>query len=192
MSPINTPQPQPQPQPQPDTAPHQPIQDFSHCHATILTQLDQLAQLPALLAPAAQARQIADRALEFFREAIFEHHLDEERELFPAVLASAQKGAEADQVQALAQRLTDEHRGLEAAWKRLESGLKHVAKGKDGHLDAADIDRLVSQYRAHAALEESAYLPLAQTILGRNQHHLEALSLSLHLRHMPMPIKGYL
>lgn len=169
-----------------------PIQDFSQCHSGILKHLDQLAELPALLAPAARAREIAEQALEFFREAIFEHHLDEERELFPAVLASAQKGAEAEQVQALAQRLTDEHRGLEAAWKRLESGLKHVAKGKDGHLDGADIDRLVSQYRAHAAFEESAYLPLAQTILGRNQHHLEALSLSLHLRHMPMPIKGYL
>ena len=172
--------------------PNAPIQDFSHCHSGILKQLDRLAELPALLAPAARARQIAEQALEFFREAIFEHHLDEERELFPAVLASAQQGAEAERVQGLAQRLTDEHRGLEAAWKRLESGLKQVAKGKDGHFDAADIDALVSQYRAHAAFEESAYLPLAQTILGRNPHHLEALSLSLHLRHMPLPIKGYL
>jgi len=180
------------PQPQPDTAPHQPVQDFSHCHAGILKQLDQLAQLPALLAPAAQARQIAERALEFFREAIFEHHLDEERELFPAVLASAQKGAEADQVLALAKRLTDEHRGLELAWKRLESGLKQVAKGRDAPLDPADIERLVSQYRAHAAFEENSYLPLAQTILGRNPYHLEALSLSLHLRHTPLLVKGYI
>lgn len=41
--------------------------------------------LPALLAPAAQARQIASDSLRFFREAIFEHRLDEERDLFPTV-----------------------------------------------------------------------------------------------------------
>ena len=177
---------------QPDSTDRQPVQDFSQCRVGILKKLDQLAALPALLAPAAQARQIAEQALEFFREAIFEHHLDEERELFPAVQASAQKGAEADQVQALAKRLTEEHRGLEAAWKRLESGLKQVAKGRDAQLDPADIERLVSHYRAHAAFEESSYLPLAQTILGRNPYHLEALGLSLHLRHTPLLVKGYI
>jgi hypothetical protein len=41
--------------------------------------------LPALLAPAAQARQIASDSLRFFCEAIFEHHRDEERNLFPTV-----------------------------------------------------------------------------------------------------------
>ncbi|MBV5347644.1 hemerythrin domain-containing protein, partial [bacterium] len=63
-------------------APNEPIQDFSQCHAGILKKLDMLGELPALLEPAARARDIAEKALEFFREAIFEHHLDEERELF--------------------------------------------------------------------------------------------------------------
>ena len=105
-----------------------PIQDFSHCHAGILAKLDMLGELPALLEPAARARDIAERAVEFFREAIFEHHLDEERELFPAVLASAAKGEEHDRVQVMVRQLTDEHRNLEATWKRLEPGLKKVAK----------------------------------------------------------------
>lgn len=172
--------------------PNAPIQDFSQCHAGIVKKLDMLSELPALLAPAARARDIAEQAVEFFREAIFEHHLDEERELFPAVQASAQPGAEADQVKALAKRLTDEHRELEATWKRLESGLKKVAKGRDAELDVADLDRLVTQYRAHAKFEETEYLPLAQTILGRKPYHMEALGLSLHMRHTPMPIKGYI
>lgn len=172
--------------------PNAPIHDFSQCHVGIVRKLDMLAELPALLAPAARAREIAEQALEFFREAIFEHHLDEERELFPAVLASAQKGAEADQVKALAKRLTDEHRELEACWKRLEPGLKKVAKGRDADIDVAEIHRLVTQYRAHASFEEAEFLPLSQTILGRNENHMEALGLSLHMRHMQMPIKGYL
>ena len=169
----------------PTTDKNAPLQDFSQCHAGILGKLDMLSQLPALLEPATRARIIAASALEFFREAIFEHHLDEERELFPAVLASAEKGAEAERVQALARRLTDEHRELEAAWKRLEPGLKRVAKGQSSELDVTDIEDLIRHYRAHAEFEEVEYLPLSQAILGRNASHLAALGLSLHMRHAP-------
>lgn len=169
-----------------------PLQDFSHCHAGIFKKLDSLAELPTLLAPAARARDIAEKSLEFFREAIFEHHLDEERELFPAVLASAERGDEHTQVHAMVQRLTQEHRELETIWKRLESGLKKVSKGQFDDLNVADIQRLVSQYRAHASFEESAFLPLSQTILGRNANHMAALGLSLHLRHFRDPIAAYI
>ena len=66
-----------------------PISNFTNCHSGILKRLNALDELPALLAPAARAKQIAEESLVFFREAIFEHHLEEERELFPAVMASA-------------------------------------------------------------------------------------------------------
>ena len=169
-----------------------PIQDFSHCHAGILAKLDMLGELPALLEPAARARDIAERAVEFFREAIFEHHLDEERELFPAVLASAAKGAEHERVKAMVRQLTDEHRDLEATWKRLESGLKKVAKGHASDVSAPDIQKLVTRYRAHAEFEEQQFLPLSQEILGRNSNHMAALGLSLHMRHTPPPTKTYI
>jgi hemerythrin-like domain-containing protein len=171
--------------------PDTPIQDFSHCHEGIVRQLDLLGELPALLAPAARAREVAAGALEFFREAIFEHHADEERELFPAVLASATQGDERALVQLMVQRLTQEHRELEAMWKRLDPGLKKAAKGQAIDLDAAAIQRLVAQYRAHAAFEEKEFLPLSQTILGRNSNHMAALGLSLHMRHTPVAVKGY-
>lgn len=169
----------------------EPIQDFSQCHVGILNKLQMLGELPALLEPATRAREIAGRALEFFRDAIFEHHLDEERELFPAVLASAAKGDERDLVQLMVQRLTHEHRELEALWKRLEPGLKKVAKGQLSDVGVAMIQQLVTRYRAHAEFEEREFLPLSQTILGRNANHLSALGLSLHMRHTPIPVKGY-
>jgi hemerythrin-like domain-containing protein len=169
-----------------------PIDDFSQCHVGIFRKLDQLSELPALLEPAARAREIADQSLEFFREAIFEHHLDEERELFPAVLASAEPGPERQQVQAMAQRLTEEHRQLERLWKGLESGLKKVAKGQPSDLNVAAIAQLVSQYRAHAEYEEQAFLPLAQSILGRNDNHMAALGMSLHIRHSRGPLNAYI
>jgi len=173
------------------TTDNAPIQDFSQCHAGILKKLDLLGELPALLAPAERARDIAEKSLEFFREAIFEHHLDEERELFPAVMTHAAKGEEYDKAQFMVARLTIEHRDLETAWKRLESGLKLVAKGRDSDISVGDIDAMVSSYRAHAQYEESEFLPLAQTILSRNSNHMAALGMSLHMRHSPLQVVPY-
>lgn len=169
-------------QPVPDAPSDQPVQDFSQSHAGITAKLGALAGLPALLAAAAQARQLAADALAFFEDVIEEHHGAEERELFPAVSASAAAGAERGRVDALARQLTSEHRRIEAAWARLVPGLKAAAKGHDTPLDTDALQQLVDTYLAHAAFEEREYLPLAQEILGRNRNHLSALAVSLHMR----------
>lgn len=176
--------------PSSSTAHNEPIQDFSHCHDGIVSKLDMLGELPDLLAPAARARDIAEKAVTFFHVAIFEHHQDEERELFPAVLSSADPGEETAHVQAMVRRLTDEHRALEALWQKLESGLRKLAKGQLSDIHVAEVQRLVTQYKAHAAYEEAEFLPLSQTILGRNANHLSALGLSLHMRHTPAKVNA--
>jgi hemerythrin-like domain-containing protein len=169
-----------------------PIQDFSQCHAGIIKRLHLLGELPALLAPAERASQIAERSVSFFREAIFEHHLDEERELFPVVLSHAENGAEHEHVKVMVKRLTDEHRALETLWKHIEAGLKKVAKGRFDSVNADEVARLVTQYLAHAEFEEKEFLPLSQTILGRNSNHMAALGLSMHMRHSHDPVSTYL
>jgi len=168
----------------------EPLSNFSNCHAGILKRLTALGELPALLDPAARARQIAEQSLEFFHEAFFEHHLEEERDLFPAVLASAKPGEELERVRAMTKRLTDEHRVVEGMWKRLETGLKKVAKGHSTDLDVSELQRLVNEYTAHAAYEEAEFLPLSETILGRNSKHMAALGMSLHMRHVK-PVNAY-
>jgi hemerythrin-like domain-containing protein len=167
-----------------------PLTDFSNCHGGILRRLNQLGELPALLTPAAQARRLAQDSLAFFREAVFEHHADEERELFPAVLTAATAGEERERVRHLTELLAREHRQIEGLWKHLEPGLKKVAKGQDSDLDGAEVVRLVQIYTAHAQFEETEFLPLAHTLLARKAHSLQALSLSLHLRHAPQVV-GY-
>jgi len=107
----------------------EPLASFSQCHVGIVTQLQVLGGLPALVEAAAQARRIASETLEFFRSTVLEHHSEEERELFPAVLSSATKGAEREQVQVIVDRLVDQHRQIEAMWSRLEPALTSVAKG---------------------------------------------------------------
>lgn len=165
--------------------PDEPLMNFSNCHAGILTHLDAFGELPALLAPAEKARKIAEDTLAFFRHAVFEHHAEEERELFPAVLASASKGEERDRIKVLVDQLTAEHRVVESAWNKLEPELKKVAKGHSSNINTQALDHLVSSYKAHARYEESDFLPLAHAILSRNKNHMDALSLSLHMRHAP-------
>lgn len=159
------------------------LASFSQCHAGILSSLQSFRGLPELLEPAAKARQIAQQTLALFRDAVLEHHAEEERELFPAVLASASKGPEREQVQVIVDQLVGEHRQIEAMWSRLEPALKDVAKGKDSSLDGSAVTRLADTYLAHARYEEEVFLPMSQTILGRNSNHMAALGLSLHMRH---------
>lgn len=171
--------------------PQAPLNGFSQCHAGILAQLDALAGLPALMAAAAQARSVATKTVELFQHSVFEHHAEEESELFSAVLRSADSGSERDLVQGIVERLTREHRAIESLWKRVQPAVSATAKGKPAEVDAPAVAELVHAYGTHARFEETEFLPLAQTILGRNGNHMAALGLALHMRHAQQPV-GYI
>jgi hemerythrin-like domain-containing protein len=171
-----------------DTATDNAVGQFSHAHVGIVMQLDRLSTLPALLAPARMAQNTAQRTVDFFRVAVFEHHKEEEEELFPAVRGSAQPGEERTLVDTLVDALTVEHRLIEGLWRQLEPELKAIAKGQGFQINAPLLEDLVSRYQAHARSEETQFLPLAEKILGRNGNHMAALGLSLHMRHQPLPM----
>lgn len=165
-----------------------PIDNFSQCHVGILSHLDALAGLPALVDAAESARKLADKTLRFFSDVVYEHHQEEERALFTAVLASTIQGEEHDRVAAMIDQLTREHRQIEALCDTLAPHMKRIAKGHFDELDTQALETLVRDYAAHAAFEEQAFLPLSEKILGRNSHHMAALGVSLHMRHTPMPL----
>lgn len=160
-----------------------PIAEFSKCHEGILRKLEALGGLPALLDAATRAREVAADTVRFYRDVVLEHHVEEERDLFPAVLASASAGDERNRVQAIVERLTREHREVERAFAKLEPALKEAARGHTAALDPAAVLAVVAKYEAHARFEEQEFLPLSQRILGRNGDHMAALGLALHLRH---------
>lgn len=162
-----------------------PLRTLHHSHDAIVGQLGQLDELPALVVQMDRARQLAARALVLFRDEVLQHHADEEKALLPAVLDSAAPGDERHRVEVLAERLRTEHRSLERLWREVEPGLKAVARGQADRLHAAGVTRLVRLYSQHVAFEEAEFLPLAQDILGRNAHHLQALGSALHLRRVP-------
>ncbi|MCM5570639.1 hemerythrin domain-containing protein [Burkholderiaceae bacterium FT117] len=162
----------------------EPIAGFSNCHAGILSRFERLRRLPQLLADPADlpaARQFADGMVRFVRDAVFEHHAEEEQALFPAVARSAAAGDERQLVDSLVARLTREHRELEALWAGLEPAMKNLARGKTVEIDAKAVDRLCRAYGEHAHFEETVWLPLSERILKPND--MAALGLTLHLRH---------
>lgn len=168
-----------------------PLGAFSQCHAGILAQLEAMRGLSELVAAAERARAVAAASVALFKDGVLQHHGEEESELFPAVLRSALPGEEHDLVQTIVRRLTGEHRALEALWKRLEPAMTAAAKGRPADLDGAALAELVRSYGEHARFEEGQFLPLAATILGRNDNHMAALGMSLHMRHADVPV-GYI
>lgn len=159
-----------------------PLAGISQCHLGIILQLQAFAELPALQASAAQSRSVMNHTLALFQYAVYGHHADEENALFPAVLRSAAQGEEAKRTQTMVQRLTAEHREIEARWKKLEPAVKAKAAAKadePGGLDFKAVEELVQAYLAHAQFEEQQFLPLAEAILGRNGNRIAALGLLL-------------
>lgn len=157
-------------------------EDFSGCHAGIVSQLDALAELRATAGSAVRASAIANAALRLFDDAVEQHHADEERELIPVLEGSVSGGADAWRVRRLGARIVSEHRRLEALWGTLRPQLRRVARGQSDLVDDEAIARLITGYRAHADFEEREFLPLASRILARRSAALGALGLTLHVR----------
>lgn len=168
-----------------------PINQFHNCHAGIVSRLRDLGELPRLAEQANRARDVATQLLHLFEGPVLEHHQDEEKELFPAVVRSAAPGEERERVEHMVRRLEQEHRIVEQLWNELEPAVRAASKGKEAHVDMAKAGALVEAYLTHANFEETFLLPLAEQILGRNGNHMAALGLSLHLRHAPQPV-GYI
>lgn len=160
------------------------LNDFSNCHVGIISHLSTLGGIPDLAKSAVQACKIADETVEFFKSAVFDHHAEEERDLFPTVLANALPGEERAMVQRMVNDLTKEHREIERLWASIESELAKLAKGRVTDVNETCIQRLVAQYTAHAEQEESNFLPRAKEILGRKDPKMAELSLALHTRHV--------
>ncbi|MEJ8838205.1 hemerythrin domain-containing protein [Ramlibacter sp. AN1133] len=167
-----------------------PLTSFTRCHLGIVTQLEGSARLPELVDAANHARQMAQTTLDLFRQTIIPHHAEEEAELFPAVMQSANAN-ERKAVRGMIERLTAEHREVEGLWKRLEPAVRAAARGNRSEVDAEVMEELVRAFLRHARYEETVFLPLAERILGRNGNHMAALGLALHLRHVPQVV-GYI
>ena len=159
------------------------LESFTGCHVGILSMVNDLADLPQLMLAVRRFQSIAENIDFFFNEVVKNHHSEEEEQLFPAVLSSATPGEELSEVQRLITRLTSEHRAIETAFAHLIPNIKSFQKNTLSIFNDKAVLDIVDLYTSHASFEEEVFLPLAKAVLSRNDNHMAALGMSIHLRH---------
>jgi len=137
------------------------------CHREVLKTLDELARLIDHLEDKGvdgEAQTLAADIVKFFNENGRQHHLDEERMIFPGLLVSA----DAELVQHV-QRLQQDHGWLEEDWLELEPQLEAISKGYSWYqLDGlrAALPVFKALYLDHIDLEESLIYPEAKKLMA--------------------------
>ena len=136
-----------------------PLEMLLACHRRIERQLETLERLQAHLQAHgmdADASLAAQSVLRYFVKAAEHHHEDEEKDLFPLLEMRIPAGEEKARFNALREKLESEHDAVREQWSRLRKPLEAIADGIQRALPAADVQRFVSAYRAHIAVEEGA------------------------------------
>lgn len=159
-----------------------PLEMLSACHGRVERQCQTMLRLVPHFAangPDQAAREAAQNVMRYFDTSARDHHADEERDLFPALLQSA-PDTELARLGELIDNLRAQHRALEQAWLQLRSKLEGISLGGKPELGANEVWRLVDLYRSHIAREEEELLPLAKRLLDEAQ--LDAVGRAMRLR----------
>jgi hemerythrin-like domain-containing protein len=143
--------------------PVEPFDVLDASHQQIVMALQQLATLVSHIQDQGadgRAQEMARAIMLFFSTTAREHHLDEERHVFPALLTSGD-----DQLVQHTLRLQQDHGWIEEDWLELAPQIEAIAAGYTWY----NIDQLMhaipvftALYQDHIALEESIAYPEAR------------------------------
>lgn len=142
-----------------------PFEMLEACHERVQRMLGLMQRLRTHLATMGcdeQARQAARDVMRYFDVAAPAHHEDEERHVFPPLLAAG------DCVD-IVQRLQREHVEMTAIWPQVRSVLQRVADGAWEGFRAGDegtLEHYARLYDWHLAAENELVYPAALTRLG--------------------------
>lgn len=153
----------------------QPFELLAACHDRVRRTLGLMQRLRSHLdthGADAQAQQAARDVMRYFDIAAPAHHEDEERHVFPALLAADAAGHGP-----LVARLQDEHRRMAALWPAVRTGLSAVAEGRwppgpasDASSDPApDWAAFAALYDAHLSAEDNVAYPAVTALIDAAQ-----------------------
>ena len=142
------------------------FQALDACHQQIHAHLERLTDVLKMLeagADEAQYRKQVGEIEAYFSSTSRQHHADEEKNVFPALLSSDN----AELVQAV-RTLQQDHGWIEQNWIELAPMLRAIAEGEDW-VDSAELLHAVAVFlelcRAHIAREETLIYPAAKANL---------------------------
>jgi hemerythrin-like domain-containing protein len=138
------------------------------CHQQLLEHLSTLSALTQHIEATgvdAWAQQQAGAVEAFFSGTSRQHHLDEEKNLFPTLLA----GSDAE-LAGLVRVLQQDHGWIEENWLELAPQLRAIASGNNW-IDSAEFQHNAEVFlalcRGHIELEETVIYPEAQALKAR-------------------------
>lgn len=134
--------------------------EMDACHQQMhvhLAELDELAQYIEAVGVDAKAQQQAGAIESFFSGTSRQHHAQEEKIVFPPLLASGNA-----ELTAAVRTLQQDHGWLEENWIELAPQLRAIASGNNW-FDAAEFQHCVEVFlelcRGHIRLEETLIYP---------------------------------
>ena len=150
----------------------QPFEMLEACHQRVQRSLALLGRAVAHIdahGHDAQSRAALADVVRYFEIAAPAHHEDEERHVFPALLADP---ATPPEVRAAVTRLQADHERMHAQWAVLlpvlrqwrDAGPDPAPTPAITPADHARIDEVTALYDAHIALEESVAYPAARPL----------------------------
>ena len=160
----------------------EPLEILEACHDRIEAQLKTLERLLDHLPQYGadeQARQAAHNVLRYFALAGPNHHEDEERNLFPTLLARASV-EEVEQVRSLVYDLLADHSQMASALEIVREQLALIVDGAGAAFDETAVRRLIGLYRKHIDKENRDLLPLSRRLLWPSD--IKALSHAMTAR----------
>jgi Hemerythrin HHE cation binding domain len=143
------------PQTEPTGTPS-PRESLGQCHRCIAGMMDRLETLAGELVANARGPERAERARALVAdidEALGVHLVDEEAEVFPAVLAAAESPARRAQAFELVSSLLVEHREIAELWHALRIALLAIGSGVEVAFPGGTAADFVARFRSHLARE---------------------------------------
>lgn len=143
-----------------------PFEMLQACHERVERMLRLLVRLREHVRARGvdeQARQAARDVIRYFDLAAPQHHLDEERHVFPPLLAAGDPG-----VIALVQRLQEDHVRMETSWAEVRAVLEALAQGELTALappQEALLHAFAGLYGDHVRAEDGIAYPQARHML---------------------------
>jgi hemerythrin superfamily protein len=141
----------------------QPFDVLDACHQQLVTALQQLGDLVEHLQDQGvdgKAQEMARKLFQFFMTTARQHHLDEEKHVFPTLLSSGD-----DELIRHTLRLQQDHGWIEEDWLELAPQIESIAAGYNWfNIDLLShaIPVFQALYQDHMALEESLIYPEAK------------------------------
>ena len=148
--------------------PMQPFDALDECHREVVLHLHELHRLVEHLRNVGHdetAQQMARKIFDFFMGTAREHHVDEERHVFPALMRSGDA-----LLMQQTMRLQQDHGWIEEDWQELAPQIEAIAAGYNWY-NLEQLEQVIpvfhALYRDHIALEESLIYPEARARISR-------------------------